>query len=57
MARTLVKTFKPDSPVGSIMHSMLTEAQFQTEQGLEWVLADGSSASSTMVSFFVSRRR
>lgn len=30
-------------PVGSIIDSMLTEAQFQTEIGSMWVLADGRS--------------
>ena len=43
MARTLLKTFKPDNPVGSVIHSMLTEAQFQAEHGSDWVLADGRS--------------
>jgi hypothetical protein len=30
-------------PVGSIIHSMLTEAQFQGQAGVGWVLADGRS--------------
>jgi hypothetical protein len=43
MARTLIKTIKDDAPVGAILHSNLTEAQFQAEQGAGWVLADGRS--------------
>lgn len=30
-------------PVGSIVHSMLTEAQFQAETREDWILADGGS--------------
>ena len=30
-------------PVGSIIHSMLTEAQFQAIIGIKWVLMDGQS--------------
>lgn len=30
-------------PVGSVVHSMLTEAQFQAENGFGWVLARGQS--------------
>ena len=30
-------------PVGSVVHSMLTEAQFQDEAGDGWILADGRS--------------
>lgn len=30
-------------PVGSVVASMLTESQFQTERGTHWVLADGRS--------------
>lgn len=43
MARLLVKTFQAEKPVGTVLNSMLTEAQFQTEYGLTWVLADGQS--------------
>jgi hypothetical protein len=59
MARTLVKTIdiaqiendistNSDNilivmPVGSVVHSMLTEAQFQAENGFGWVLARGQS--------------
>lgn len=32
-------------PVGSIVHSMLTEAQFQAETREDWILADGGSVS------------
>lgn len=34
-------------PVGSLVHSMLSEAQFQTETSTGWVLADGRTASGT----------
>lgn len=34
-------------PVGSVVASMLTEAQFQTQSGPGWVLADGRSANGT----------
>lgn len=34
-------------PVGTIIHSMLTTAQFQTQYGTNWVLADGSSCTGT----------
>jgi hypothetical protein len=34
-------------PVGTIIHSMLTIAQFQTQYGTNWVLADGSSCTGT----------
>lgn len=34
-------------PVGSVIHSMLTTAQFQSEMGSNWVLADGSSCTGT----------
>lgn len=30
-------------PVGSVVESMLSEAQFQTESGTNWILADGRS--------------
>jgi hypothetical protein len=48
MARTLVSTIGPvaDSKVaqiGDIVHSMLSEAQFQAERDGTWVLADGRS--------------
>jgi len=46
MARALVKKIKKDpNPVGSTIQSMLTEAQFQTEFGTNWVLMDGRSVS------------
>ena len=32
-------------PVGSVIHSMLTEAQFQAQMGVGWVLMDGRSVS------------
>lgn len=35
-------------PVGSVIHSMLTEAQFQAQAGNGWVLADGRSATGTV---------
>jgi hypothetical protein len=35
-------------PVGSVIHSMLTEAQFQAQIGSGWVLADGRSATGTV---------
>lgn len=34
-------------PVGTILHSMLTLAQFQAVSGSGWVLADGSSCTGT----------
>lgn len=34
-------------PVGSILHSMLSESQFQSEAGAEWVICDGRSATGT----------
>lgn len=34
-------------PIGSVIHSMLTTAQFQSEMGSNWVLADGSSCTGT----------
>lgn len=34
-------------PIGSVIHSMLTEAQFQAEAGLGWVLADGRNVSTS----------
>ncbi len=36
------------NPVGMIIPSMLTLAQFQAQNGTQWVLADGSSASGTL---------
>lgn len=30
-------------PIGSVIHSMLTEAQFQAEAGSGWVLANGQT--------------
>lgn len=32
-------------PVGSLIHSLLTETQFQDEAGTGWILADGRSVS------------
>ena len=32
-------------PVGSVIHSMLTEGQFQAQMGSGWVLSDGRSVS------------
>lgn len=37
----------PLLPVGSVIHSMLTESQFQAQAGSGWVLADGRSVTST----------
>lgn len=34
-------------PVGTVIHSMLTTAQFASEYGDNWVLADGRSATGT----------
>lgn len=34
-------------PVGTVLHSMLTVAQFQAQYGTNWVLADGSSCTGT----------
>jgi hypothetical protein len=41
MARELVKTFKPDQPLGTVIQSLLTEAEFQAIHGNNWVLMDG----------------
>lgn len=35
-------------PVGTIIHSMLTTAQFATQYGDNWVLADGRSVTGTL---------
>lgn len=35
-------------PVGTIIHSMLTTAQFATQYGTNWVLADGRSVTGTL---------
>lgn len=35
-------------PVGSVIHSMLTEAQFQAQAGSGWVLANGRSAAGSV---------
>lgn len=35
-------------PVGSVIHSMLTEAQFQAQSGSGWVLADGRNVSGSV---------
>jgi hypothetical protein len=43
MARELVKTFKPDQPLGSVIQSLLIEEEFQAEHGNNWVLMDGRS--------------
>lgn len=42
MARIFLKSDK--NPVGMIVPSMLTLAQFQSINGISWVLADGASA-------------
>lgn len=34
-------------PVGTVLHSMLSVAQFQAQYGTNWVLADGSSCTGT----------
>jgi hypothetical protein len=36
------------NPVGTVVHSMLTLAQFQSIYGTTWVLADGGSATGSM---------
>jgi hypothetical protein len=41
------KTKALSQPVGSIVASMLTEAQFQGVNGTDWVLADGRSVAGT----------
>ena len=38
------------NPVGTIIHSMLTLAQFQSIYGTNWVLADGSATTNSMYS-------
>jgi hypothetical protein len=38
----------PLLPIGSVIHSMLTEAQFQAQAGSGWVLADGRGATGTV---------
>lgn len=41
---TSIRKNKSDgNPVGMIVHSLLTEAQFQALNGIGWVLADGRS--------------
>lgn len=35
-------------PVGTIIHSMLTTAQFATQYGTNWVLADGANVSGSL---------
>ena len=35
-------------PIGSVIHSMLSESQFQSQIGSGWVLADGRSATGTI---------
>jgi hypothetical protein len=35
-------------PVGTIIHSMLTVAQFESEYGTNWVIADGRSVTGTL---------
>ena len=35
------KKFSGESSLGDIRHSMLTEAEFQAENGNEWIIADG----------------
>lgn len=43
MAREIVRTFRPSQPLGSVVQSLLTEAEFQIEYGNNWVLMDGRS--------------
>jgi hypothetical protein len=43
-------TFSFNSPVGTILTSMLTLTQFQSLAGTNWVLADGSSCTGTAYS-------
>ena len=42
------KTKKLSQPIGSIVTSMLTEVQFQSINGDDWVLADGRSVIGTV---------
>lgn len=44
----VAKTKPLSQPVGSIVASMLTEAQFQGINGSDWVLADGRSVAGTI---------
>jgi hypothetical protein len=37
-------------PIGAVVHSMLTEAQFQGEASTNWILADGRSVSGSTYS-------
>lgn len=37
-------------PVGSIVHSLLTESQFQSANGSGWILADGRSVAGSLYS-------
>jgi hypothetical protein len=41
MARTALTTISDKNPIGMIVDSMLTEAQFQALNGTGWILADG----------------
>jgi hypothetical protein len=42
-----IVTVYDDTPVGTVISSLLTEAQFQSERGTNWVLADGRTIAST----------
>lgn len=48
MAKVSRFTQDNQSPVGIIVHSMLSEAQFQAINGLNWVLADGRSVAGSL---------
>jgi microcystin-dependent protein len=40
-------TIYDDTPVGTVIASLLTEAQFQAQRGKNWVLADGRNVAGT----------
>jgi hypothetical protein len=48
MAKVSRFTQDNQSPVGMIVHSMLTETQFQAINGVSWVLADGRSVAGSI---------
>lgn len=47
---SIEKTISDSFPVGTIMHSLLTEAQFQAQMGIGWVLMNGRSISGSTLS-------
>lgn len=44
------QSFTDTFPVGTIMHSMLTEVQFQSQMNTNWVLMDGRSVAGSVYS-------